>query len=273
MILHWGRGLPGLWRLRHKMLDFSKVRFPELPIKVRLSSGRHLWVKPNDPIGRAIFYDGKWEAPMLDHFAGHLRKGDIVLDVGANIGQFSIVASDLISPQGRIFAVEAGQQACRLLAKSIAENRLANVTLLNFAAWDEDTTLHLGGIREDMLGWGKVQESAGDYTQAVPARRLELALEELGCGHVDVVKVDIEGAELRALLGMNKLFLKSPPRAVYCEVANCHDCYGASPTDLISFFNDRGYHGLVLREEGVKPLDPSLLQQTINLPMVFLRDL
>ena len=97
-LLRWGKGLPGLWRLRHRVLNFETLRFPEQAIKAKLSYGPHLWVRPNDPIGRAIFYDGHWELAVISQFAAALRPGDVVLDVGANIGQFAIVAASKVGP-------------------------------------------------------------------------------------------------------------------------------------------------------------------------------
>src|SRR5262245_37025353 len=121
-LLHYGKGLPGLWRLRHRVLNFERVRFPEALVKARLSYGPTIWVRPNDPIGRAIFYDGQWETAVIDHFAKSLRPGDVVLDVGANIGQFALVAGARVGPSGKVFAVEAGGAAFDILSKNIQEN-------------------------------------------------------------------------------------------------------------------------------------------------------
>ncbi len=271
-LLHWGKGLPGLWRLRHRVLNFENVRFPEAPIKAKLVYGPSLWVCPNDPIGRAIFYDGQWEAAVISHFVRNLKPGDVVLDVGANIGQFAVVAASTVGPTGKVFAVEAGSTAYGMLTKNIEENHLTNVKALHLAAWDSETTLHLGGVREDMLGWGKVQHEANSQTEAVPARRLETVLEELGCTHVDVIKIDIEGAELRAMEGMARLFSHHPPRLVYCEIANNHDAYGAKAEDLVAFFTSRGYRGLLLDDAGPVPLDISIFQQIVNVTVVFVHE-
>jgi FkbM family methyltransferase len=269
-LLHWGQHLPGMWRLRHRMLDFERIRFPEAPIQAQLTYGPKLWVRPNDPIGRSIFYDGQWEKPVISHFVGELRQGDVVLDVGANIGQFAVVAGSKIGPAGKVFAVEAGATAFAMLKRNIEANHLTIVTPLHLAAWDSETTLHLAGVREDMLGWGKVQHEATFQTEAIPARRLDQVLAEHGCNHVDVIKIDIEGAELKALQGMKGLFDKKLPRAVYCEVANNHDLYGAKAEELVQFFTSRGYHGLLLESNPI-PFDVQMLQQTINVTVVFLR--
>lgn len=271
-ILHAGHGLPGLWRLRHRVLNYEQVRFPEALVKARLKYGPVMWVRPNDPIGRAIFYDGQWEPAVISHFAKELRAGDVVLDVGANIGQFALVAASIVGTTGRVIAVEAGSAAFKILQMNIADNRFTTVKTCHMAAWDCETTLHLGGVREDMLGWGKVQHNATEQSETIPARRLDKVLAEQGCSRVDVMKIDIEGAELKALQGMDQLFKTNPPRCVYCEVANNHDAYGATVHDLVGFFLDRGYRGLLLEDTGPKPLDLKSQGVTFNVTVVFVLD-
>ncbi|MFT3883490.1 MAG: FkbM family methyltransferase [Gemmatales bacterium] len=271
-LLLYGKSLPGMWRLRHRVLNFEKVRFPEAPVKARLSYGPTMWVRPNDPIGRAIFYDGQWETAVIGHFAKELRAGDVVLDVGANIGQFAVVAGAKVGPTGKVFAVEAGSAAFGILSKNIEENGFTHVKHLHLAAWDSETTLHLGGVREDMLGWGKVQQEASTQTEAIPARRLDTVLAELGCTRVDVIKIDIEGAELKAMQGMEGLFKQNPPRIVYCEVANNHDSYGGTAQDLVRFFTDRGYRGLLLEDAGPVQFDIKVLDETVNVTVAFVLD-
>jgi FkbM family methyltransferase len=270
-IIRTGRGCPGVWRLRQRVLDFERIRFPETIVKANLFNGATLWVRPNDPIGRAIYYDGKWEAEVIEHFQSQLRPGDCVLDIGANIGEFAVVAGMAVGTEGRVVAVEAGQAAFGLLQRNVTENRLTNVQTLHLAAWDEETVLHLAGVREDMLGWGKVQEQSSNQTEAVPAAPLDAVLPELGCAQIDVMKVDVEGAEFRALQGLRKIIEDHPPRAIYCEVANNHDCYGSTAQELVDFFTARGYGGSLLEQKGLVPFDPSLLRRTLNVTVVFLR--
>lgn len=268
-LLRCGKGLPGLWRLRHRVLNFETLRFPEAAIKAKLSYGPSLWVRPNDPIGRAIFYDGHWELAVISQFAAALRPGDVVLDVGANIGQFAIVAASKVGPTGKVIAIEAGQAAFEILTKNIAENHFTQVKALHLAAWDSETTLHLGGVREDMLGWGKVQTDSTSQTEAVPARRLDQVLAELDCERVDIIKIDIEGAEWKAIQGMTGLFDKHPPRQVYCELANNHDNYGSGPLDIVRFFRDRGYRAMLLEDAGPVPLEDKLFDNVVNVTVLF----
>ncbi|HMO34622.1 MAG TPA: FkbM family methyltransferase, partial [Gemmatales bacterium] len=158
-VLRWGKGIPGLWRLRHHVLNYERVRFPEKPVLTKLRYGPSMWVRPNDPIGRAIFYDGYWEPPIIEHFFRNLQSGDVVLDVGANIGQFTLVACKKVGPLGKVIAVEAGSSAWSLLRKNIDENSFTNVVPVHLAAWHEETTVYLDGVREDMLGWGPVSSA------------------------------------------------------------------------------------------------------------------
>jgi FkbM family methyltransferase len=254
------------------MLNYQRVRFPEAPVLAKLRYGPRLWVRPNDPIGRAIFYDGCWEPPVIEHFAKSVQLGDVVLDVGANIGQFTLVAASKVGSNGKVIAIEAGIAAYTLLNKNIAENQFTQVQALHLAAWNEETTLHLGGVREDMLGWGQVQSNGSAQTETVQARRLDAVLAEMGHRTADVIKIDIEGAELQALQGITGLFEFKPPRLIYCELANNHADFNSEPSEVVNFFTTRGYTGYLLEDAGPVPLALSMFEKPVNVTAVFTRE-
>src|SRR5262245_36483242 len=120
-----GRG-PGVWRLRRRLLDLERVRFSQGMVQTRLAYGQSLWVYPNDLIGRYVFYAGLWEGPIARHFYEHLRPGERVLDIGGNIGQYTVLAASKVGPTGRVFAVEPGEKVRDLLTRSVRANGLEN---------------------------------------------------------------------------------------------------------------------------------------------------
>jgi FkbM family methyltransferase len=232
----------GAWRLRHHMLDVDAVRFPVDEVKTRLRFGQPFWVRPNDLIGRCIFYNGLWEGPIATHFCNSLCPGDVVLDVGANIGQYAVLAASRVGVTGRVFAVEPNPPARELLERNLAENELDNVTVLSCAAWDRDEVLFLDRGEANNCGTAEVRTAPGrEECLEVHAQRLDAVLPELGCQHVDVVKLDIEGAEVLALRGLTGLLENHLPRAVYCEVTPRRNRFGYEGDDLIAFFAELGY--------------------------------
>jgi len=248
---------PRVWRLRKRMLDIDTVRFPDGLVKTNLTLGPAVYVFPNDVIGRNIFYRGLWEESTTLHFYNGLRAGDTVLDVGANIGQYAVLAATRVGPGGTVFAVEPGMTARAVLERNVALNGLGNVRVFPVAAWDSDTTLYLDAGRPGNCGSAEVSRdwSAAPAAVPVPARRLGPLLRAAGGTRIDVLKIDIEGAELPALRGLEDVFRTEPPRAVYCELLGGHDRFGETAHDLIGFFDRFGYRAWAFGDDGLRPLD------------------
>ncbi len=240
------------------MLDVASVRFPDGLVQTSLIYGPKLWVEPNDLIGRHVFYHGVWEGSTTQHFYEGLRPGDTVLDVGANIGQYTVLAGAKVGPSGKVFAVEPGTTARGILERNIALNGLKNVEIIPFAAWDSDTTLYLNTGKAGNCGSAEVscERPTGELpATAIPARRLGPLLREAGCARIDILKIDIEGAELPALRGLEDYFQTAPPRSVYCELLGGHSRFGETAHDLIGFFDRFGYRAWAFGDSGLHPLD------------------
>src|SRR5262245_38953169 len=255
-LLDSASGLRGVWRLRRHLLDTEAVHFPPGPLVSRLKFGPKIWLMPNDLIGRHLFYQRVWEGSTAKHFCEGLRPGDTVLDVGANIGQYTLLAGTKVGSSGKVFAVEPGTAARSLLERSISLNGLKNVSVLPIAAWDSDTMLYLNSSEPDNCGAAEVSVKAPEVSAnaaTIPARKLEPILRELGCERIDVLKIDIEGAELPALRGLEGYFDDHPPRRVYCELCGAHDRFGDPINDLLGFFDRFGYQASVFSDEGLKP--------------------
>ena len=159
---------------------------------------------------------GAVEESVLDQWCYdyRLKNGDVVIDIGAGIGDEAMVFSRLVGPKGRVIAIEAHPRTFRCLVKTIESNGLNNVIAVNIAASDRD-----GDV--GMSDGGSYQSSSiatGDHVVQVKARRLDDILRELGVSKPSLIKMNIEGAETGALLGMKET-LRSFPHIV----VSCHD--------------------------------------------------
>lgn len=140
--------------------------------------------------------------------------GDVIVDAGAGIGEDTIVFSRRLTPSGRVIAIEAHPRVYRCLEKTVRLNGLTNVTALRCALHSTDGELV---ISNDALHAAStvVDTSAGEH---VVARSLDSIFDELLVQRVDLLKMNIEGAEAGVLEGM---------RSGWCAVRNvvisCHD--------------------------------------------------
>lgn len=154
----------------------------------------------DDMLQRYIFYFGVWE-PMVSNVTEQLlRKGDVYVDIGANIGYHSLLASNCVGGSGRVVSIEASPTVYSLLSNNIAKNRASNIRLVNVAASDCRKTLDIFAGEGSNIGKTTTIEARGlrkeCSVQALPIDEI-LSLDELN--RVSLIKIDIEGAELPVL--------------------------------------------------------------------------
>lgn len=142
------------------------------------------------------------------------QPGDIVIDVGAGIGEEAVVFSHLVGAAGRVISIEAHPETFGALQETVRLSGLTNVTCVNCAISDADGHLFISTTQQN-LGNSVIGQSSG---LKVPARSLDSLTEELGIEEVALLKMNIEGAERMAVRGMKRL----APNVRYGTIS-CHD--------------------------------------------------
>jgi len=122
---------------------------------------------------RILYHFGIFEPNMSAFLREHLHPGDVYLDVGANIGYFSIYGARLVGPTGSVVAVEAAPATFVALQASLQRNGATNVRAINEAAFDSVSTLSLFTVEdEENPGGASVVKAVGPPIAEVPARPL-----------------------------------------------------------------------------------------------------
>lgn len=154
-----------------------------------------------------FIFSSVWEEELQNTFA--FRKGMNFLDVGAHIGKYTLRAALKVGEDGRVIAVEPDIDNFRLLLKNMEINGVTNCIPLNLAAYYTDAEINLFlGVTPAQHS---VKEDFGRGSRRVQARALDNVLAERGIEHVDLIKVDVEGAEYEVLKGLeNTLINKNP---------------------------------------------------------------
>lgn len=185
------------------------------------------------------------ETTLVQHL---LAPGMTFVDVGANWGYFTLVAAHLVGSSGRVLAVEADPRAARTVRENVARNSLAHVTVIEAAASDVTGSLLMqsyGSGDDDSSNFGlamtPIREDGG-RSFAVSARPLDDCLDECGIEHVDLMKIDIEGAEARALTGLQRHLAAGQIDRLIVELhPEPLRRAGTSCERVISTLGDRGY--------------------------------
>jgi FkbM family methyltransferase len=219
-----------------------------------------LFVVPNlrGNIGFHMLIDGVYEPDEVDFVVQRLRPGGCFLDVGANIGLFSVAASNRVGPSGRVIAVEASPKIHPYLERNVELNQATNVTLVNKAAADQACTLAFYDAPTANFGMGTRTNLFGIKPVHVAGERLDAILEDARVVTVDVMKIDVEGHEAAVLRGASRLLGgPSPPLIVFefCDWAE-EKAEGARKGDAQRILRDAGFQVWHLRDflRGEAPL-------------------
>lgn len=238
-------------QLRRLLGGTERLEF-HCPVTVRFEPGDvqlidterfRIAVDRADPaVGGVIATSRDWEPHTSAVLRDHLRPGMSVLDVGANIGWFSLLAASLVGPTGRVIAVEPWSENCRLLLISRAENGYDNVELWPFAldrrrGWANFT--NYVGSNAGYISDSPEAIAAGAGT-IVPTFALDDVLPE--DHRLDLIKIDVEGAEHRVLDGAHRTLAKWRPIVISeFSLEMSRRVCGGEPADYIAWFLDRGW--------------------------------
>ncbi len=174
-----------------------------------------MWLEPGDEIHGSIAYTGLYEAALSRRILRQARAGGLLVDVGANYGYFSLLWA-AARPSNRVIAFEASPRNVPALRRNVEENEFAEqIRVEACAAGRESGELIFDPGPVEQTGWGGVASSSGAHTVSIPARRLDevLAAE----ARIEVLKIDVEGAEPWVLEGAERLLREARVRQVYFE--------------------------------------------------------
>jgi FkbM family methyltransferase len=193
-----------------------------------------MWVHAGDPyIGTSLRRWGLWEPSETAYMRWRLRAGMTVVDVGAHVGWYSVVARQAVGPSGRVVAVEPDPANVALLRRNVAGDggAIVEVHACALGATTGTATLHLA------------DENTGDHrvyptverrpALTVPQRRLDDLLAPGTVAHL--VKMDVQGAEEGVLDGMPRLIARSPALVMLVEYwPHGLTAFGSDPDALLA---------------------------------------
>lgn len=206
--------------------------------------GLKLGLEPGNELCRAIALSGLYEPELMVALRPHLRPGGVFVDAGANLGVFTLFAAARVGPAGRVLAFEPSGREFAQLERNVALNGLGQVSLHRAALGEAAGEAELrvaeeGHAGHNTLGSGFAYDVAEAARERVAVVRLDDAL--AGMERCDAIKLDIEGAELRALRGAAETLARlRPVLAVEMSGASLA-ANGASVAEVMRFLDAAGY--------------------------------
>lgn len=181
--------------------------------------GAKLACQRRDFIQRRIAYFGLFEPNLTYFIAASLKPGDIFIDVGANIGYFTLLASKRVGPSGRVYAIEAAPSTYRLLRDNITLNGADNVRALNVAVAERECHARVHAVEDHNIGMNRVEYVESASNGSVPGRTLP-AIVGADFARAKFIKVDVEGAEAAILPGIFDALVEADSEAVLVAEIN-----------------------------------------------------
>jgi FkbM family methyltransferase len=231
---------------------WSMVRRREFDFETTTARGWIVQGNTTDWIQRQIYYFGLWEPNLSAWIESRLALGDVFVDVGANVGYFTLLAAHAVGATGKVVSVEPMPEIFQRLADHVTCNKLTNVRLVNEAAvgpGEEGTvSLYWGGEKNtgctSMLPPNPPVRSA-----TAVARTLASILTDEESRRARVIKIDVEGVEAAAIRGLG---LESGRFSNNLElvVEILHDKSDPERSaQLLHYMEDLGFHAYVMPDD------------------------
>ncbi len=215
-------------------------------VEVEWLDGLRLLLSAGSETGRAIFVTGRYEPNELCLLQKMLRPGMTFVDVGANTGLYTLFAAKKIGPTGRVLAFEPSSREYETLEQNIAVNALKNVRAIKRAVSNRDGEVELlvaslKNSGHNTLGKFGYAATFPEGTERVGVEQLDNFLSRERYERVDVIKMDVEGAELAALQGAMDTLRRLHP-ALLVEISDrTLEHQGASSREVLDLLASEGY--------------------------------
>jgi FkbM family methyltransferase len=247
------------WKLFHLMLKRKAVvRIPVNGTSFKLD------LPPLQRQGGSagVFLARQYYEPLLEYCHRVVKKGDVVFDVGANQGIYACAFAALVGPAGKVIAFEPQDYAIVALQNNARLNCFNHIYIRQVAVSDHEGSAVLD-ISAGAVSASIVRDFGHEEAIKVPTVTLTSVAEQLGLDRLDVIKMDIEGAELLALGGCKPLLERFKPTVVL----------EASPSEeqwhkIVALLADYGYDPHIFGVDGVLERIPELVEEYPNVVFI-----
>jgi len=237
-------------------LFFKRTRFGPALRQCDVDGVRML-VRAEEDVGHVIYFYGTYEESESLAFLSEIRDSDICLDVGANVGFYTLTMARRASC-GTVHAFEPVQLNYSLLSTNVLLNHFQNVTINSFVVGDlvgaTPFVVTEDGAFSSMVDTGR---NPVNKCVTLPATTIDHYVDNHRLPRVDCIKVDVEGAEEKVISGAHRLLADQQrrPRLVMLELYDpMLACYGSSTAKMLEIMRGYGYSPFITKRGGLVPL-------------------
>jgi FkbM family methyltransferase len=235
----------------------------------------------SDHMQRRIFWMGYYNLEIVPFMKGRLQEGMSVIDIGANIGEISLVAAKCVGKSGHVVAFEPVDAIADKLQSTVEQNNLRQISVVRMGLSDtisDSVPIYAscgqGSQRDEHGGLGSLYGAATGTAplQNIAVTTLDDWLSNHCMDRIDLIKIDIEGAELPCLRGARQTLLAFNPMLIVEVQEPTATTAGYHSQDVLDFLAALGYGAHLIDRKGkVQPFYPTAtggIQNVLFLPPI-----
>ena len=245
----------GKWRLSLRSIELVRRYGTTMGARtIRTKHGFRMKLNLADWVDQHIYATGEFEPDVIAVVSRLLQTGMTAVDIGANVGFLSMLFATIVGPNGRVIAFEPQPVAINRLQHNLDLNPNIRVELHQFAASDEDGEIKFNCGPNDHSGIGSMRQ-LNRASKGISVRTVTVDSILDPKLRVNLVKVDVEGAELKVISGMKETITRWKPDLIV-EVSHSYlTQMGGSAAELCNTLRSFGYSMFQIGWQGLAEFD------------------
>jgi len=213
-----------------------------------ITKSNHWLITPHGHKGSRSYVNGTYEQALYEYLTRTVKNGDVFLDIGGFIGYYSVILSEKIGYSGEIHVFEPENDAFHYLSLNVSLNNIQNITAYNVAVSDK-----AGYNSFELSSEAGVGSAGGFVKHSGSGLKVEcIAIDDLGLKGVNWIKLDTDGHETQALLGLRETIDASPNVKLILEIDPSHFSISHDRTSLTEILLSLGFTHCLICEEGYR---------------------
>ena len=234
--------------------------------KKRLHDSFYMLLNPTEHIQQQLFWYGYYEKDLSDLLKKMLRSNDVFIDIGANIGYFSLLSAKIL-PSIKVFSFEPVKDLFQKMNENFSLNDSKNIVAISAAVGEMNEQRELYLSTPDNLGMSSFQqpENYSGRREKVKVISIDDWFKTSGLTKINLIKLDIEGSELAALKGMRAVLEEQRPVLIVEINPETLLQFELKPVDIYNYLNQFNFEGFLISENGIlEHLNSNEINHTIN---------
>ncbi len=239
-----------VYEFSHQFLGQLLRNESDIWVTKEIYRGIHLKLDIAQYSQRQFFLFKLYGSHIYHYMCSVLSEGDIFVDVGSNVGYFTLIGSALVGERGKVYGFEPEEQNFHKLSENVSRNSLTNVQVMQAALSDTEGTarLYINPINE---GGHTLLESSDTRVALIPTVVFDSWCPPEETSRIRLMKIDVEGFELAVLKGMQKTLEESHMLEIICEVRR-------NQREVQLFMEKLGYYAYELTAQGIPVRVPDM---------------